>query len=229
MSVGQQDWIGNLPPPLREQVLACMPARRFVDGELIYRAGDKGEELYRVERGNVRIFSLTDGGRELLYGLFSPGSCFGEASLIDGEARPHTTQAIGDVVLRVLARERFEWLWNAHPEVSWAVARLQIARARRLYGFYEQVSLDALSQRIAHRLCSLAKTLGHPRDDGVYFDMRLTQEDIGLLVAGSRQSVNKVLRQWRRDGLIELAYGSLTIRDLPSLEQLALAGDRGDA
>ncbi|QIB64438.1 Crp/Fnr family transcriptional regulator [Kineobactrum salinum] len=222
MTLWEQDWIGELPVPVREEVLACMPPRRYANGETIYRAGEAGAELYRVEQGNVRIFNLSQGGKELLYDLFPPRTCFGEATLIDGGGRPHTTQAIGEVILRVMPQEHFERLWQVHPEISWAVARLQTERARRLYAFYEQVSLDTLCRRIARRLCLLARTVGQEREDGIHFDLRITQEDIGCLVAGSRQSVNKVLRQWQAERVIDLAYGSLLIRELSALEQLAL-------
>ncbi|MEQ8801835.1 MAG: Crp/Fnr family transcriptional regulator, partial [Haliea sp.] len=189
------------------------------------RAGEPGNELFRVESGNVRIFNVSEDGRELLYDLFPVGTCFGESSLIDRGLRPHTTQAIGEVVLQVLSREHFERAWKVYPEVSWAVARLQTSRARRLYGFYERVSMDALCRRTARRLWLLAKTMGQQCDDGIHFDIRITQDDIGSLVAGSRQSVNKVLRQWQEDGVIDLAYGSLVVREMAELERLAMQND----
>lgn len=225
MFVSEQDWIGQLSESVREKVLACMPPRHYGNADMIYRSGEAGDELYRVEQGTVRIFNVSEDGKELLYDLFPPDTCFGEATLIDGGPRPHSTQAVGDIILRVLSRGRFEQLWSAHPEVSWAVARLQTVRARRLYKMYEQVSLDILCRRIAYRLFILAKTVGREFEGGIHFDVRLTQEDMGSLVAGSRQSVNKVLRQWQEEGLIDLAYGSLQIRDLAALERLAQQSD----
>jgi len=226
MYLWQQDWIGELPGEVQEQVLAGMPRRHYHSGETIYRCGDAGDELYRVEQGVVRIYNVTDAGKELLYDLFPPGTCFGESSLIDDDVRPHSTQAVGEVVLRVLSRSLFQQLWRTHEEIPWAVARLQTARARRFYLIYEQVSLGVLCRRVARRLYGLARTVGRKHEDGgIHFDIRLTQEDIGALVVGSRQSVNKVLRQWQEDGMIDLTYGSLLIRDLDALEQLALEND----
>lgn len=219
----QQNWIEDLPDSIRAEVLACMPERSYASGDMIYRAGEAGHELYQVSRGNVRIYTISEDGRELLYDLFPVGACFGEASLIDGGPRPHMTQAVGDVCLRVMGQDDFEALWRRYPEVSMAVARLQTYRARRLYGIYEQVSLSALSRRMAGRLSTLAATVGDAREDGIYFRLRITQEDIGSLVAGSRQSVNKILKQWQQEEVIDLAYGSLVIRDLSTLERLSAA------
>ncbi|WP_116364038.1 Crp/Fnr family transcriptional regulator [Parahaliea mediterranea] len=220
-----QDWISELPEPLRSEVVDCMTQRQFHNGDLIYRTGDVGNEILQVTQGNVRMFTISESGRELVYDLFPAGTCFGESSLIDGGPRPHTAQAVGRVTLRALARADFERLWSESPVFSRAVARLVSHRTRRLYGIYEQVSHIALSRRMAARLCGLAATAGEQRDDGVHFNLRITQEDIGSLVAGSRQSVNKILRQWQADEIIDLAYGSLIIRDLPTLERLSQKGD----
>ncbi|TXS95784.1 Crp/Fnr family transcriptional regulator [Parahaliea maris] len=219
----QQNWIHGLPDPIRDEVLACMHERDYAPGDMIYRTGEPGHELYQILRGNVRIFTISEEGRELLYEMFPEGACFGESSLIDEGPRPHMTQAVGDVRLRVLSRDDFEMLWRRYPEVSMAVARLQTYRARRLYGVYEHVSLNALSRRMADRLSVLAATVGEVREDGIYFRLRITQEDIGSLVVGSRQSVNKILKQWQQDNVIDLAYGSLVIRDLATLQRLATA------
>lgn len=216
-----QDWIGNLPENLRQSVLDLMPVRRYANGDMVYRAHEPGDELYQVVSGNIRIFTLTEDGRELLYDLFASGTCFGETSLIDGGTRAHNVQAIGAVELRVLSRTDFQRLWRDHHEVSCAIAQLICYRQRKLYGIYERVSLNALSKRMAGRLCTLAASMGQNQSDGVHFGMRITQEDIGSLVAGSRQSVNKILKQWQCNGVIDIAYGSLVIKDLPVLEQLA--------
>ncbi|MFV0278659.1 MAG: Crp/Fnr family transcriptional regulator [Parahaliea sp.] len=218
----KQNWINQLTGPVRAEVLSRMNRRHYSAGELIYRAGEPGDELFLIERGNVRIYTLTEGGKELLYDIFPPDTCFGDSSVVDGGPRPHMAQAVSELHLRVLSRTDFEALWPRYPEVTLALARLQTLRARRLYGIYEQVSLSALSQRMASRLYALVQTMGDERDDGgIHFDMRITQEDIGSLVVGSRQSVNKILKQWQCSGVIELAYGSLVVRDLGILKSLA--------
>jgi CRP/FNR family cyclic AMP-dependent transcriptional regulator len=213
-------WMDRLPQPLREEVLAAMTTARFRAGELIYRAGDTGNEMYQILEGAVRIYTLTDDGRELLYDIFSAGNVFGEAVLLDDNPRSHMVEAIGDVTLGVLSRADFHAFWRRDPEFSLAIAWVLSQRARRMFELYEGVSLAALSRRMAGRLCSLAKSVGHMRNGTVYFDLRLTQEDIGALVAGSRQSVNKILKQWQLDGVIDVAYGSLVIKKLTALKSL---------
>lgn len=218
---GGHNWIDTLSPALHQRVRGRMSTREYRRGEIVYRAGEPGREVFQVVEGTVRIFTLTADGRELLYDLMPPGACFGEASLIDGLPRPHMAQAVGDTRLRVLGQADFQALWREFPELSHAVAVVLCRRSRKLYEIYEGVSLAALSRRMARRLCALADNIGDDRVDGVHFQIRLTQEDIGNLVVGSRQSVNKILKQWQCEGLINLAYGTLVIKQLDTLQELA--------
>ena len=51
--------------------------------------------------------------------------------------------------------------------------------------------------------------------------LKISQRALGELVGGSRESVNKHLQDWKRSGIIELEKGSILIRDLEALTDLA--------
>ncbi|RLQ22374.1 Crp/Fnr family transcriptional regulator [Seongchinamella sediminis] len=215
------NWISRLSPALREEITASMTIRDYADKDLIYRSGEPGEEIFQVVSGYVRMYTLTAEGKELVYTIFEPGCCFGEMSLIDNLPRFHMAQAFGEVRLAVLSRADFDRFWASHPEVSQELCRFFVMRERRIFQIYDQSSLDPLPVKITHRLLSLADTIGEERADGIHFDMRITQEDIGFMVAASRQSVNKVLGLWRQQGLIKIEYGNLVITDVGKLRELA--------
>ena len=67
----------------------------------------------------------------------------------------------------------------------------------------------------------LAKTFGEPTDDGPRIGVKLSQQDLGNLMGTTRESVNKQMRSWMRDGLISVEAGYITIRDAESLEVYA--------
>ena len=195
--LARYDWIEPLPAPIQAAVRECMTIRRYEDHEFIYRRGDAGNELYQIISGHVRLYVLSPEGRELLYVIFEPGSCFGELSLIDRQPRAHMTQAFGSTEIAVIARRQFEELWLRHPEISHELCRMLCKRSRKLFNNFEAANLIPLPNRIANQLCELANSLGNPCPDGIHFDMRITQEDIGFMVGSSRQSVNKVLKVWQ--------------------------------
>jgi CRP-like cAMP-binding protein len=50
--------------------------------------------------------------------------------------------------------------------------------------------------------------------------LHLSQREIGNMAGGSRESVNKILQNWHRRGLIDLSKGSIMIRDIKAIERL---------
>src|SRR5690349_625536 len=82
----------------RAAVLECLVEERFAAGERIFAEGDKGEKLYLVAEGVVRVSTQVSGGEEAL-AVLRPGTYFGEMSLIDDQPRSADAYAQEDVVL----------------------------------------------------------------------------------------------------------------------------------
>ena len=225
IELAQYNWIERLPEPVKVSVRGCMTARHYVAGEVVYRTGDPGDELYQLVSGNIRLYTVDPKGRELLYIIHQAGNCFGEMSLIDNLPRAHIAQAIGETELCVMRRRQFEQLWMLYPEISRELCRLLCSRERSMFGVFEDRSLLPLPARIAIRLYQLASTLGTEQRDGIHFDLRITQEDISLMVAASRQAVNKVLKDWQGEGIIDISYGNFIVKDLQALKILCTSSE----
>ena len=83
------DWSRGMPARLIEELLAIAVTRRLADGEALFAQGDPPEGLYCVTGGRIRMSAIAADGREILIGMFEPGTWFGEVSLVDN-ARPIT-------------------------------------------------------------------------------------------------------------------------------------------
>ena len=195
--------------------------RRYDEGETIYSQGDPGEHVYRLLSGSVRISVAKADGRELLYLLLEPGDCFGASSCIDGEPRPHTAQAGEDVQIQVLGRKAFERLRAADRSFDDALLRLANKHMRLLSGFLADAYLKSLKARTASRLVAATSSFGIATENGIKLAVRLSQSELALMVGCSRQSVNRILQEFHANGLIQIGYGTLVIRDLPRLRKRA--------
>jgi hypothetical protein len=93
-----------------------MVTRHCVKGEVIFRKGDVGGELYVVAEGEVRVH-LDHDGHEVTLGRRGPGAMVGEMSLFDEQPRSANAQATGPTIVRVLRRDRLQTIVHEHPEV----------------------------------------------------------------------------------------------------------------
>lgn len=212
------EWMFALPGEVESALRAHAVTRRYPDGALVHGRGDEPEGLYHVVRGAVRISGVSAGGRELLLTVLSPGSWFGEISLLDGRPRTHDAHAVGETELAMVPRVAFDRLLDSRPDLARHIMTLLCARLRLALAALEDATLLPLPARLAKRLLGAADAGGG--------DVKLPQAQLALLVATSRQSVSKILKQWERRGWISLAYGQVTVLDGEALCGVIEAADR---
>jgi sulfate permease, SulP family len=96
---------------------ACMEHRSCRAGEKIFARGDRGDELFLIRRGAVRIvLPLTE--RQHHLATFGRGSFFGEMSFLDRGARSADAVAFADTDLFVLSRQRFDEVTAHHKRLA---------------------------------------------------------------------------------------------------------------
>ena len=79
----------------------------------------------------------------------------------------------------------------------------------------------SLSRRLAKRLLSLAEQYGKHPTVGGPVEVRLSQQDLANLVGTSRESVNKQLRAWETEGILEIGRARVVLKRPEALEALS--------
>jgi CRP-like cAMP-binding protein len=205
----------------RDQLLALGVERRYPDGQLIFQRGDPGNGMMLVLRGQVRISIVSEDGKELIFSIILPGECFGEIALLDGQPRSADAIAVGECVLLVLARPDFLAFLERHPPVAIRLLEVLCVRVRATSDFIEQLAFLSLPARLACQLLKLAATHGVASPAGIRIAGKFSQQDLGNLVAASRESVNKQLRAWQEAGLLKIEHGAITLLQPTALSRLA--------
>jgi ABC-type bacteriocin/lantibiotic exporter with double-glycine peptidase domain/CRP-like cAMP-binding protein len=131
--LGELAPLSVLPPEVRELVAASFLPVRYEYGETIVATGDPSDGFYLLCSGLARVLVLGDNGDEVSLNVLRAGDSFGEAGLLDGEARTATVRAASDVEALRLDASIFQALTRLHPTVAEAFG-LQL-RARRLANF----------------------------------------------------------------------------------------------
>jgi CRP/FNR family cyclic AMP-dependent transcriptional regulator len=211
--------LGQLSSQEIDALIAHSRVARYPAGREIFAKGSPGQSMMAVLRGIVKISSPSPAGKEIVLNLINPGEIFGEIAVIDGEARTADAVALTDCELLVLDRRDVMPILERHAEICMTLLKILCQRLRHTSEQVEDVLFRHLESRIAKALLQLTAGGGaEPR--GLSADLRLSQRELGNLVGGSRESVNKHLQSWHRAGLIRLARGSIVIRDPAAIERL---------
>jgi len=92
--------------------------RNYNSGETIFKTGDKGDELYLIRRGAVRILLKGQNGSQYHLSTFGQGNFFGEMGFLDGVARSANAVAEKETELYVISKAKFDAFAEEHKRAS---------------------------------------------------------------------------------------------------------------
>ena len=206
----------GLPQAAIDRLASLAVRRSFDKGAVVFAQGDKGDALYGVAAGRVRISACGAGGQEVFLNIMEPGDTFGEIAVMDGLPRTAAATAIDQTTLIVIKRQDFLQLLEREPQLAIHLLKLLCERLRWTSEIVEESAFLAGEARLAKRLLILASLHGRAAEIGVL--------ELGI----SRQIVNQHLSEWRRRGWIEVARSRITIRNAEALRQLIAETARAD-
>src|SRR5881394_1340036 len=87
-------------------------------GETIFNEHDRGDALYILEEGSVRIWIMDEDVKEVTLAELKPGDFFGELAVLDRGERSSSATAIADTHLHRLSSDDFQQFLMDHPDAS---------------------------------------------------------------------------------------------------------------
>jgi CRP/FNR family transcriptional regulator, cyclic AMP receptor protein len=200
---------------------SSMVTARYRRGEVVFHEGEKGDRLYVVTDGKVKLGRTSSDGRENLLAILGPGQMFGELSLFDPGPRSATVTAVTDVTFETLSHdELLRWL-TGRPGVARGLLSQLAARLRKANDVVADLVFSDVPGRVAKALLDLSQQFGRTADDGIHVHHDLTQEELAQLVGASRETVNKALADFAQRGWLRLEPRSVVLLDVERLKRRA--------
>lgn len=208
-----QGWLRDAPADLLAEIAPTARVITYPDGECIHTHGGPAQGMFLIVRGRVRISRTTGAGSELVYGVLRAGEWFGEIALIDGGGRTHSAHAQGPTTLILLGSAAFTRIVDGYPAGRWALMQQLCQRIRLIFDEFEHASEMPADARLAQRLLQLARA-----GDG--HTVAASNEELGRMLARSRQTISKYLQAWQRAGWVRCHYRGVEIVDAAALRML---------
>lgn len=205
--------LSDLPPDDVRRLLSVARRRPFARGEVVFHRDDPADSLHLVVRGRFGARVVTPRGDTVLLDVMGPGESFGElALLLPDTRRSATIEALEAGETRSVYRDDFTTLQREHPGVKDILLRLVAEQLRRSTDRVVEAHFVDAETRVRRRLVELARAY----EGGV---VPLRQEGIAALAGTSRATVNRVLREEEKQGIVALARGRTTVLDVDDLER----------
>lgn len=185
----------------------------FKRGHTIYRAGDPSDGLYIVHKGRVKIYRLSDTGKEQLVRILGPGDFTGELSLFNESVHDAYADAMERVEMCVMSRDDFQNFLLKYPAISLKVLSEFSARLTQTENQAANIALESTESRIA---MYLAKEVDTTQNNVI--NLGMSRKDLASYLGTSPETISRRLAEFEDAGYIrQISQREIEVLDLDEL------------
>lgn len=200
-----------------EQMDEIMHAARSVmykKGEMIYHAGDESDSLYIVSRGKIKIYRLSESGREQLMRILTPGEFKGELALFKEATHESYAEAMIGTNVCVIKRQDLQELLLKYPTIS---LKILSEFSHRLDHSEKQTTRFA-TEKVETRIALFLAELLEEDVQSSEIKLPMTQKDLASYLGTTPETISRKLSDLVQQGYIkQKPHKKIEILDLDGL------------
>ena len=188
-------------------------------GGTIFYEGDLSGKIYCVKKGYVKLFRMSEGGRDAAIYLYGPGSILGLRAITskDGILR-HSAEALTDCEIVWMARDEYLKILSQNPEYIVDLMHSFIYRLNNAERKLEGFILTDTTARVSSFLLDVARRFGEKKGTTVTLPLQLTHQRVSEFVGSFRETVTIALNKLIDEQIISVEKGIITILKVKKLE-----------
>jgi CRP/FNR family transcriptional regulator, cyclic AMP receptor protein len=195
----------------------------FPERAVIFMEGQTPRGIFMLCQGQAKLSTTARDGKTLILRIAKAGEVIGLHAVVTRKAYEATVETMQPCQMNFVNRDDFLRFLKEHGDACLQAAQ-QISRECR--DAYEMVRSIGLSHSVCTRV---AKWLLESASDGkvtkgvIRASLALTHEDIAQLTGTSRETITRILSEFRKKDIVELKGSTLIIHNKPALERLVAA------
>lgn len=199
---------------MKRDSLTVRVGREFPAGEVLFREGDPGTEMFVIQSGRVRISKRVAGG-DMPIAVLGRGEFLGEMAILNNKPRTATAVVIDDASCLVIDAKTLESMIAKNTEIAVRLVKKLAARLDAADALVQILMHPDPKARVLLGLKRHAETFGEQTEEGIWLDvapLTLARE-----VGAEPAQVEEVLSRLRRLRIAKEENGAITVLDMGRL------------
>ncbi|MDY7220742.1 Crp/Fnr family transcriptional regulator [Halalkalibacterium halodurans] len=186
----------------------------------LFQEGMEAEELYLIQSGLVQIEKLTADGKEMTLRMCKANDIVGELTLFSEEAKYMlSAKVLSDGEVLVINKNKLEKELVENGALTFEFMKWMSTHLRKIQSKIRDLLLNGKKGALYSTLIRLANSYGIQRVDGILINIVLTNQELANFCAAARESVNRMLGELRKLGVISIEpSGKIVIHELDFLK-----------
>lgn len=197
--ISQVPIFNHLEENQMKEILGTIKTFSFKKGELIYLAGDTSDALYIVSKGKVRIYRLSDSGKEQLVRFLNPGDYTGELALFRESIHESYAEAVSESSVCMIKRADLNEFLLKYPTIS---LKLLTEFSNRLETSEKQTTRFA-TEKVETRLALFLAECSDNEGNSVEIKLPMSKKDLASYLGTTPETISRKLADLEHEGYIK--------------------------
>jgi CRP-like cAMP-binding protein len=210
----------NLPPDDLRCLADIAILRRCEKKKTIFREGDRADGFFIVSAGSVKVFKLSEDGKEQVLHIVGPGQSFAEATVFEGGTFPAHAEALDDSELAFLPKKQFIDLLERNPRIALRMMSSLSKWLKRMTDLVESIALRDVESRLVRYLSEEMKNRGVAPKDGTVYELNIGKKVLASRLGTVPETFSRTLKKLQEEGKIRVKGKQILILKADSLFSL---------
>ena len=198
----------HLPEEEQAHIEALVHRRTFRKGETLYSPAEE-PLLLIVAQGKLKVYQLTDSGREQLLRMVGPGDYEGENALFGAVNENIYVEAMEDTLACTLRKDDFTRLLLNQPALALKLLEINAQRAAALESQSRFLLMEEVEERLATYLMDVRQKEGFRQ----IFTIPMKWKDLAAYLGTTPETLSRKLKKWEQQGIIGREGKKLELKD----------------
>ena len=210
----------QLPKASLEELEKIKYASPYPHGAVLFVEGQAPRGVYLICSGRVKLTTTSRDGKTLILRIAEPGEVLGLHATVSGRPYELTGETLQPCQLDFIRRDDFLRFLQGHADACLNAAQHLSKNCQSAYEMIRSLGLShSVGEKLARLLLEWASD-GDNTHEGIRIKVSLTHEEIAQLIGTSRETVTRVLSEFREKKFAQLRGSTLLILNKPGLERM---------
>ncbi|CAH0178198.1 Crp/Fnr family transcriptional regulator [Peribacillus castrilensis] len=189
-------------------------------GRYLFHESTPASDLYYIINGKVEVSKVVPDGRELTIRISSENDLVGETVLFSQNPKyMMNAKMMEDGTVAVISKEALEEKIASDSHLAVEMMTWLSAQNRKNQAKFRDMLLHGKKGAFYSTLIRLSNSYGTEAEDGKVINLPFTNQELANFCGTSREVVNRMLAQLRKNNVISIKKGRITILDFDYLKQ----------
>lgn len=198
-----------------KEISSLIESLSYLKGELVYQAGEASNALYIISQGSIKVYRLSEHGKEQLLRILYPGDFIGELALFSEKVHDSFGEALEDTRICSIKREDLQRLLLKYPRISMEI----LSEFSKRLDAQERQTTEIATEKVERRIGLYLLNLLENHTDIITLPMM--KKDLASLLGTTPETISRKFQEFEERGYMKsLSQNRIRIMDLEALKNI---------